>query len=132
MLGLVVFIVLCVVACVIGTFTTSGLHSACVQINERLNGCAEVDQYSSGKFSMEYIKIDVMRLKELKASQEEKAAKEEKPPSYEITVLPKETDSGTESTSTTSLPKVDRLAQITSSSNPWTTAERLTQIKKLR
>jgi len=139
-LGVMVYVGMCLAAFFITSSVTQGLHSACVQINERLNGSVEVDEYSAGKHSMYYLKIDVVRLKELQASQKEKAAKEEKPPSYEITVLPiappKETNkssAGTESTSsTTSSSKADRLAQITSSSNPYTTAERMMQIKKLR
>jgi len=125
-LGLVMMCIAILVAWGITSSVSQGLHSACVTINGRLNGCVEVAQHASGKSKTYYIKIDVVRLKELK---QDKAAKEKKitddniqPPSYEITVKPtaptKEADNrsrmvGSKNTSATTLPLADpRMAQL--------------------
>merc|ERR1719369_111235 len=91
-LGIIMMVLVCLAAWAISSSVTDSLHSACVHINRRLNGCVEVAQHAQGKSKAYYLKIDVVRLKELK----EKEAAEEfeekppsyKPPSYEITVHP--------------------------------------------
>lgn len=123
-IGIIMFLIVFLIAvAVMSCSDQQSLHKVCATINKRLDGCAEVAQHVSGKSSTYYLKIDVSRLKELRANKACEPPQEVKPPAYDYAAITVEPSAPSKVTGSTK--KVDRTAA-------WTKAERLAQIQKLR
>merc|ERR1719219_2609644 len=81
--GVVIFFFSLAMALMISSSSSQSLHGVCATINSRLSGCVEVAQHVVGNNSrIDYLKIDVSRLKELKRGYE--PPQEVKPPAYDF------------------------------------------------